>query len=66
MQVQVQGLAQVGFHLQVRKAGLALISMKELDTLMNDMVDVMNRITSKDYSVILQMTLDGVMTSTNA
>ncbi len=60
--MQAQGLAQVAFHLQVRKAGLALVSMKELDMLMNDMVMVMNRITSKDYSVILQMTLDGVTT----
>ncbi len=61
MPVQVQGLAQVGFRLLVRKEGLELISMKELDTLMNDMEDVQNRITSKDCSVILQVTLDGVM-----
>jgi len=60
--VQVQGLAQVSFRLQVRRADLALISMKELDILMSDMVDVQNRITSKDFTVILQMTLDGVMT----
>jgi len=63
--VQVQGLAQVDFLLQVRKADLALVSMKELDTLMNDMEDVLNRITSKDYSVILRLTLNGVMISTN-
>ncbi len=66
MQVQVPGLAQVAFNLVVRKEGLELISMKELDTLMNDMVDVQNRITSKDCSVVLQMILDGVMISTNA
>ena len=65
MPVQVPELAQVSFRLQVRKAGLELISTKELDTLMTDMVDVLNRITSKDYSVILQMTLDGVMMPIN-
>ncbi len=62
MLVQVQGLAQVDFHLRVRKEGLALMSMKELDTLMTDMVVAMNRITSKDYSVVLGMMLDGVTT----
>ncbi len=66
MRAQVLGLAQVDFRLQVRKADLALVSMKELDMLMNDMVIVLNRITSKDYSAVLQMTLDGVTTSTNA
>ncbi len=62
MQVQVRGLVQVAFNLVVRKEGLELLSMKELDTLMNDMVDVQSRITSKGCSVVLQMTLDGVMT----
>ncbi len=66
MLVQVPELAQVDFRLAVRKGDLSLLSMKELDILMKDMADVLNRITSKDFMVVLQMTLDGVIISTNA
>ncbi len=55
------GLAQVNFHLQVRKADLALLSMRHLDILMKNMAVVRKVITSRDYSVTIQMTLDGVM-----
>ncbi len=60
------GLVQVNFHLQVRKADLALVSMKVLDILMNDMAIALKAITDKDYLVQTQVTLDGVMISTNA
>lgn len=66
MQVQVPALVQVNFHLLVRKADLAVMSMKELDILTRDMDDVMNLIISKGYSATSQVTLDGVMTSINA
>ncbi len=61
MLVQVQELVQVSFLLQVRKAGLGLVSMKELAILMKDMEEGMKVITSKDYSVKIQLILDGVM-----
>ncbi len=61
MLVQVQELVQVSFLLQVRKAGLGLVSMKELGILMKDMEEGMKVITSKDYSVKIQLILDGVM-----
>ncbi len=60
MLVLVLGLVQVNFHLQVRKADLALISMKQVDTLMKHMENVMNLTIVNDYSVRVQMTLDGV------
>ncbi len=62
MQVRVQELVQVNFHLQVRKVDLALISMKELDILMKRMAPAMKVITGKDYSARVLVTLDGVMT----
>lgn len=62
MLVQVQGYPQVDFLLQVRKAGLALISTKELDTLMKDMVMVQIVITEKGYGVKLDTMFRGVMT----
>ncbi len=61
MLVQVPELVQVSFLLQVRKAGLDLVSMKELAILMKDMEEGMKVITSKDYSVKIQLILDGVM-----
>jgi len=64
--VQVPELVQVNFLLQVRRADLALVSMKELDTLMKDMALAMKVITSRDYLVKSQVIIDGVMTSTNA
>ncbi len=57
---------QVVFNLVVRKADLEVISMKELDILMTAMVTELKVITSKDYLVVAKVTLDGVMTSTNA
>jgi len=64
--VQVPESVQVNFHLQVRKADLALVSMKELVTLMKDMERAMKVITSRDYLVKTQVIIDGVMISTNA
>ncbi len=66
MSAQVLGLVQVDFRLQVRKADLAVISMKQLDTLMNNMVVIQSRIIDKGYLVTVRMTLDGVMISINA
>ncbi len=66
MPAQVLGLVQVDFRLQVRKADLAVISMKQLDTLMNNMVVIQSRIIDKGYLVTVRMTLDGVMISINA
>ncbi len=65
MQVQVPESVQVDFHLRVRKVGLALVSMKELDTLMKVMVLDMSNIIDRGYLVSLQTTLDGVTMSTN-
>ncbi len=65
MQVQVLGSVQVDFRLQVRKADLALISMKDLDILMNSMEAVLNLTIDKGYLVTSRVMLDGVMTSTN-
>ncbi len=62
MLVQVLGLAQVSFRLQVRKEDLALISMKRVDGLTKLMDTVQNLITERGYSVTIQMTLDGVVT----
>ncbi len=56
---------QVTFHLVVRKADLEVISMKQLDILMTAMVTKLKTTISKDYLVIAQVTLDGVMTSTS-
>ncbi len=66
MLVQVPDLVQVDFLLQDRKADLALISMKELDTLMSAMVLVQNHIIKKGFLVKKRVTIGGVMTSTNA
>ncbi len=60
-----QELVQVVFHLRVRKEGLALLSMKELDTLMKTLDTALNRIINKGYLVNKQLTLNGVMTSIN-
>ncbi len=56
------GLVQVDFLLQVRKADLALISMKELDFLMNLMERVQSLTIEEDYLVTLKLTSSGVMT----
>ncbi len=62
MLVLLQGLVQVDFHLEVRRADLALISMKELAILMNVMGAVQNPIIVKDYLVSVKVILNGVMT----
>ncbi len=62
MLVLALGFLQVNFLLQVRKVDLAVISMRELDILMKDMVEILSLTTEKDYSVIGKVTLDGVMT----
>ncbi len=62
MLVQVQGLVQADFLLQVRRADLALISTKELDIMMNTMVGILNSIIVKGYLVQLKVTIDGVTT----
>ncbi len=62
MLVQVPESAQVSFLLQVRKADLALIFMKQEDTLMKLMEDVRRVITSKGYLVTAQVTYVGVVT----
>ncbi len=64
MLLLASGLVQVNFHLQVRKADLAVMSMKGLDILMNDMVNVTNLIIDRGYLVKIQLMLDGVMIST--
>ncbi len=66
MLVQVLELVQVNFLLQVRKADLVVMSMRERDILTRHMVDAMNLIIAKGYSVRIQTTFDGVMISTNA
>ncbi len=53
---------QVAFHLQVRKADLAQISMKEQDMLMKTMDTALNRIINKGYLVTRKQILIGVMT----
>ncbi len=62
MQVQVLESAQVDFRLQVRKADLALISMKEQDMLINAMDTVVSRIIDKGYLVRKEVIFNGVMT----
>ncbi len=61
MLVQVLEFLQANFRLQVRKVALEPMSTKELDILMSNMATVLNPIIGKDYSVTIQMTLDGVM-----
>ncbi len=63
MLVQVLGLAQVSFRLRVRREDLAVLSMKQVDTLMIDMGIVQNLIIGKGYLVTVQLTLDGAMMS---
>ncbi len=60
-----QGLVQVSFHLQVRRADLVVMSMRQLDILMNNMAVMQNHIIEQGYLVKAQLTLDGVMISTN-
>ncbi len=62
MLVLAVAFPQVDFLLQVRKAGLVLMSMKELDTLMSSMDSVVKAITNKGYSVQLNTRYNGVMT----
>ncbi len=66
MLVVVLGLVQADFHLQVRKADLAVISMKELGILMNAMEVVTNATIEIGYIITLKVQLDGVMISINA
>ncbi len=58
----VPELAQVDFLLQVRKADLSLLSMRELVILMRDMVIVQNLIIARGYLVKVQVTSSGVTT----
>ncbi len=62
MQVQVLGLVKVGFHLQVQRADLVVMSTKQLDILMNNMDSMLRAITDNGYLAKIQMTLDGVTT----
>jgi len=63
--VLAQGLVQVSFLLQVRKADLALVSTKELNNLMRSMAGVLNRTIGNAYSVKTRVIIDGVMISTS-
>ncbi len=58
-------LVQVVFHLQVRKADLALVSMKELAILMTDMDIAQKTIIDRGYLVTVLQTFSGVTTSIN-
>ncbi len=62
MPVQVLESAQVDFLLQVRRADLALISMKEHDILMKLMDTVAKAITDKGYWVQKRVMYVGVTT----
>ncbi len=66
MQAQVPELAQVSFHLQVRRADLVVISMSQLGILMSNMDTMQKAIIDKGYLVEIQMIIDGGMTSINA
>ncbi len=66
MLAPVPGLVQVSFHLQVRKADLALVSMKELDIMMKIMDHVQSHIIDKGYLVRTSLITSGVMMPTNA
>ncbi len=65
MLVLVLESAQVDFSLQVRKADLALISMKEQDILMRIMDTALKVIINKGYLVRKRVISNGVMTSIN-
>ncbi len=62
MLVQVLELAQVDFHLQVRKADLSVLSQTQEDTLMQTMDTVLKVIINKGYLVTLRVTVSGAMT----
>ncbi len=62
MPVQVLALVKVSFHLQAQRADLAVISMSQLDILMNNMDTIQRAITDKGYLVKIQMIIDGVTT----
>ncbi len=60
-------LPQVNLTLQVRKADLSVLSTKEADMLLRNIMIMIRSLTmNKGYSVKTQVMLDGVMTSTNA
>lgn len=65
MLVQVLGLVKVAFHLQIQRADLVVMSTSQLDILINNMDTIMKAIIDKGYLAKIQMTLDGVMVSTN-
>ncbi len=62
MPVQVQESVQVDFLLQVRKADLGLMSMRQVDILMKDMDSVLKLIIDRGYLVEPRVTFVGVMT----
>ncbi len=60
MLVQVQGLVQVSFNLQVRKADTTVLSTTQLAILIDNMDTMQRNIISKGYLVKAQMIVDGV------